>query len=121
MPTHGRCAIVTSELTTQVLISIRDEARAFRAEMNEFRAEVNERFERVEIRLDHVENRLDRVENRLDVVDQRLGIVESTMADLSSQVFMSTRILRKLVEDRDSQRESLEALAVRVGVLESKA
>ena len=76
-----------SDLTTSVLIEIRDAVRA-----------TNERLDGATGRLDALDARLESVDARLESVDARLESVDARLAGVTSRLDTHERVLIKLVD-----------------------
>ena len=101
-----------SDITIEMLKSIRSELRDFRQETSDFRQETNQRFGGVEDRLGSVEGRLGGVEGRLGGVEGRLGGVEGRLGGVEHR-------LEVLDERLELTNERLDIGNQRLDVIES--
>lgn len=94
-----------ADLTTEVLIQIRDELRATRTELSARLDQTNARLDQSNIRLDRLETRQGETETRLAT---ELIAVADAVRKLS-QLVAEDRILRGQVADHEKRISALEA------------
>jgi len=87
-----------SDLTTKVLIEIRDEIRSTNSRLDQ----TNQRLDNVTERLDNVTERLDNVTERLDNVTDRLDTHEKVLVRLVDLSERHEQALGKLVTRMDT-------------------
>src|SRR5687768_573240 len=94
-----------ADLTTEILVEIRDELRTTRRD-------VNERIEQTNIRLDHTIERLDRVERRQTESEVRISTEIVAVVGAINQLrdaVLEDRELRNSVMDHERRITALEA------------
>jgi chromosome segregation ATPase len=100
-----------ADLSTQILIEIRDEIRATRTDLSSRLDDTNSRLDQTNSRLDQTNSRLDRLERRQVDTEIRLStdIVALTGAvhDLRDTL-LEDRHLRQTVDDHEQRIRALE-------------
>jgi chromosome segregation ATPase len=100
-----------ADLTTQILLEIRDEIRTTRADLGARIDETNSRLDQTNSRLDQTNSRLDRLERRQTEGEVRVGtaLVDVTGAIHELRdVLLADRELRSTVADHEQRLQALE-------------
>ena len=106
------------DLTTQILIQIRDEMRAMRDSFER-------RFDALEARLDRIEARLDRLEATIDRIAGRVGSLEKQDlakrfnqidADLKKFASVANNAILHYAGEMDTVRERLQVIESKLGI-----
>ncbi len=101
------------DLTTQILIQIRDEMRAMRVSFERRFDALEARIEGFEARMESIESRMDALEKRVESVDKRMTLVEQIVRRLEGKVdAMQVQI--------DFLQGSVDTLEVRIDSLDER-
>ncbi|MFH1112311.1 MAG: hypothetical protein V1792_00180 [Pseudomonadota bacterium] len=73
------------DVTTQLLIQIRDEMRSMGARLEKRLDSLEARMESLETRMESLETRLETIETRLETIDARLDSLEARIDSLESR------------------------------------
>lgn len=95
-----------ADLTTKVLVEIRDELRATNRRLEAFEVKVMERFEAIDA--------------RFEAANARFEVIETTLRDLSEQMLLLTRAVKVSIERREREDQRLDEHDRRLSALEAE-
>ena len=106
------------DLTTQILIQIRDEMRAMRSSF-ERRFDAGEaRMEGIEARLEGIEARMEGIEGRLQAIEKRMDSLEKRIDSVEKRVTLVEQTLLRLESKVDALQVQMDFLQGRIDALE---